>query len=83
MKPIRTCMICKQKFDKDKLFRIVCEDGKLILDTKQTKQMRAIYICKNDDCVNKIRKQRVFNRAFRRDFNEQTYDEIIKSMGKE
>lgn len=56
MDPIRSCIVCRKKKNKNDLFRIISEDRKAYYDSKQCVNSRGIYICKNINCLNKLRK---------------------------
>lgn len=56
MDPIRSCIVCRKKNNKNDLFRIISKDKKAYYDIKQSVNSRGIYICKNIDCINKLRK---------------------------
>ena len=80
MKPIRTCMVCRQKFDKDNLIRIVKTPQGVQIDSNHTMQARGTYICKNTQCHDKLKKQRSLNSAFKTEIPQQVYDEILKAI---
>ncbi len=55
--PERTCIICKAKNEKSKLFRLVkVKDTFYELDKEQKKQSRAVYVCKSLNCLGKLAK---------------------------
>lgn len=55
----RTCVICREKKNKSELFRIVeKEEGRFVLDEKQTAQMRGKYVCKTHECINRLSKHK-------------------------
>lgn len=55
----RMCVICREKKNKSDLFRIVeKEEGKYILDIKQTEQTRGQYVCKTHECINRLSKHK-------------------------
>lgn len=56
MNPIRSCIVCRKKNIKNALFRIISKEKKAYYDSKQCENSRGIYICKNIDCINKLRK---------------------------
>lgn len=59
--PERTCVICREKAPKKELFRIVeSKNNEYILDEKQKKDGRGIYICKKHDCVARLMKHRKY-----------------------
>lgn len=54
MKPIRMCTVCKKRQEKEKLFRIVCDNSNTaIYDEIQKINSRAMYICKDKKCIEK------------------------------
>lgn len=63
------------------MHRIVKLNGKLVLDAKQNIQARGTYICKNITCHDKIKKHRVFHRAFKQNIPDLEYDNILNEIG--
>ena len=59
MNPIRSCIVCRNKNSKDKLFRIVCENNIAIYDKNKNINSRGIYICKSSECIDKCKKYEV------------------------
>lgn len=56
--PTRSCVICRKKDEKAKLLRIVTnENNGAILDKNQKINKRAIYLCKNKECIKNAIKQ--------------------------
>lgn len=54
MKPCRTCIACKQKKNKEELFRITAnEKGIAKYDRTQKINSRGIYLCKDKKCLEK------------------------------
>lgn len=52
MKPIRMCTVCRKRQEKDKYFRIVCDNSNnAIYDKNQKNSSRAIYICRDKNCI--------------------------------
>lgn len=65
MKPIRTCIVCREKNSKDNLLRIVSDyNGNAIYDKNQNINSRGIYICKCKKCIDKA-----FNLLDKKKFN--------------
>jgi len=58
--PIRTCIVCKQKFPKSTLKRFVCKfergEARLVYDPKQNKPGRGFYVCDDSSCLGKLDK---------------------------
>ncbi|MEG1705110.1 MAG: YlxR family protein [Clostridia bacterium] len=51
MTKIRTCSLCKKKYIKNELFRIVSINKSAVLDEKQNINSRGMYICRNKKCI--------------------------------
>ena len=55
--PERTCIICREKNEKSKLFRLAkLNEGFYEFDKEQKKQSRAVYVCKSLNCSGKLAK---------------------------
>ncbi|MGC9337479.1 MAG: DUF448 domain-containing protein [Candidatus Cloacimonadia bacterium] len=52
--PIRSCVVCKKKFAKNRLNRFIIKEGKIIMDASQTSQARGYYCC--SACLDKLEK---------------------------
>lgn len=76
----RLCQICRCKFKKQDLNRIVCFDGTLFLDNKKEMPKKACYICKNEKCINEIIKKKTFNRVFKQNFDISSYNKILEEI---
>ncbi len=73
--PIRMCTVCRGRFEKRELFRVVeTEEGEIRIDKGQKAQCRGMYICK--DCMPDARKKKVLERNFRRRIEPEIYDRI-------
>ena len=62
--PIRTCVVCREKFEKSSLLRINYKDNTLTLDPKGNIPGRGCYVCKKNECMTKL-SPRNLNRAFK------------------
>ncbi|MBN1469691.1 MAG: DUF448 domain-containing protein [Fusobacteriaceae bacterium] len=60
IKPQRMCIVCRKSIDKDKLFRMVENEGNYIFDEKQTMQSRGIYVCESLNCLEKLSKHKKY-----------------------
>ena len=55
--PQRSCSICRVKYDKDALIRIVrSPDGHAVIDRAKKLPGRGVYICPDSECIEKARK---------------------------
>ncbi|TIH19137.1 DUF448 domain-containing protein [Marinifilum sp. JC120] len=67
--PTRSCVICRQRFAKEELFRFVvgkgASDSELIPDEKKVMQGRGYYICDNEKCLERLKFFRPRKKNFR------------------
>lgn len=63
--PLRTCLICREKFNKRDLLRIVRdkENNKVVFDKSGKMNGRGAYICKNPDCIEKMVNAKIINNS--------------------
>jgi len=77
----RTCIVCRQKGDKDNFIRFVRgNDGVISLDKTQKKSGRGCYVCASDCCIEKFKKTKALNRAFKTNVPEETYDRLLQEL---
>lgn len=75
---LRMCIVCKEMKPKQALVRIVkTKDGKIFVDDQKKSDGRGAYVCKNE-CIDKLKKVRGLNRAFKIQIPDEIYDEILK-----
>ena len=75
--PQRTCIGCNSKKDKDKLIRIVKnKNNEVSLDICGNMEGRGIYLCKNNQCLDKAIKSKKMNRAFEIDIKTDLYEKV-------
>lgn len=76
-KPERTCMACNNKKQKNELLRIVrTPEGIIETDLTGKKNGRGAYICKNEECLNKIIKSKRLERIFEKEISPEIYENI-------
>lgn len=76
-KPTRTCMACNEKKEKQELLRIVrTVEGNIEPDLTGKKNGRGAYICKSEDCLNKVIKTKKLERVFEKEISERIYESI-------
>lgn len=73
-KPVRTCVCCRREFFKSELLRIVrTPSGEFIVDKSGKADGRGAYICGDKNCLKKLKKSKMLNRAFRAEVSESVY----------
>ena len=82
--PMRTCIACRANKPKKELIRIVKSGEEIKLDFTGKLNGRGAYICNDKGCVEKLKKQKLLNKAFSMQVSEQVYDEILEEfLGKQ
>ena len=73
----RMCIVCREMHDKKTLLRVVkSKEGELSIDLTGKKNGRGAYICKSDECLKKLLKQKTLNKAFKTNIDESFYKAI-------
>lgn len=77
--PQRTCIGCNSKKDKKELIRIVKnKDGEISIDLTGKKEGRGIYLCKEEECLNKAIKNKRISKTFEMEIQENIYENLRK-----
>ena len=78
MKPIRTCIVCRNKFEKEFLIKITKDkNGNITLNGKQG---RGAYICKNQECHKKLIEKKVLNKTFKKEIPSDIYQQVLEGV---
>lgn len=77
----RTCLGCRGKFDRNLLLRVVRVsggDGEKIIkyDPDSKLQGRGAWVCKKNECIDKAKKSRSFERTLKARIMEDVYEEL-------
>ena len=82
-KPERTCIVCKTQREKNDLLRIVkSKEGIIEPDITGKKNGRGAYICKNEDCLNKLIKTKKLEKVFEKEISLELYEDIRSLINK-
>ena len=74
MERLRMCISCREMKDKKELLRIVKDkENNIFIDQSGKKNGRGAYICKNEECLNKLIKQKSLNKAFKMNIDQEFY----------
>lgn len=77
MESLRMCTVCRQMKPKSELIRIVkTSKGEVLIDLTQKADGRGAYVCKGE-CIEKLKKTRALNRAFKTQISDEIYDKIL------
>ena len=85
MIPIRCCIACKTRKNKEDFIRIIADKEKnAIIDTNQNINSRGIYICKDKKCINNLQKAILKNRVtLKINVDLDSILEVLKELGEE
>ena len=76
-KVLRMCVVCRQMKDKSELIRLnKTKDGLVCIDLTGKIDGRGAYICKDGDCIEKLDKNKAFNRAYKSQVSEEVYKSL-------
>ncbi len=75
--PVRMCVVCRGRFEKAELSRVISgDDGEIRLDKTGKAQCRGAYICR--ECLKTAEKKRALERAFKRRVGHEVYERLIR-----
>ncbi len=76
-KETRTCIACRKKEYKYNLIRIVnSKENGITVDFKQNLEGRGAYICKKEECFDRMLKSKALVRALKTNIEQEKYKEI-------
>lgn len=79
--PERTCIVCRGKFNKKSLIRIVKNKEDILeIDIEFKKNARGAYLCKNSECLEKLKKVRGLERSFKKHISDDIYNKLISEL---
>ena len=74
----RMCVVCRQRKNKNELVRIVSKDGFATIDQHKEVYGRAIYICKQGQCVEALKKKNLIKRMLKSYADDELFEKITK-----
>ena len=81
--PTRTCVCCKNKFQKCDLIRITYLDENVVIDQNKINPHRAIYVCKDQKCISLLQKNKAIERFLKVKPKEDFYENLKEFAKKE
>ena len=81
IEPKRMCVACREMKEKREMFRVVKNAaGEIFADFSGQAAGRGAYICNNDECVKRLKKQRLLNKAFSAPVSDEVYRRIEEEV---
>ena len=78
--PTRTCIACRASKPKKELIRVVKFNEEVKLDLTGKANGRGAYVCNDIECIKKLKKGKMLNRAFSCQVSDETYDAIMEEF---
>ena len=79
--PLRLCVGCQAMKPKLELIRVIkTPEGEVTLDATGRKNGRGAYLCKNEECLKKLRKTKGLERSLKIAIPQEVYDKLEKEM---
>ena len=78
--PMRTCIACRTQKPKKELIRVVKFNDEIKLDLTGKANGRGAYVCNDVECIKKLKKGKMLNRAFLCQVSDETYDAIMEEF---
>ena len=75
-KETRTWIGCRKKDNKYNLIRIVSLEKGISIDKNQSAGGRGAYICRNEECLNKLIKNKKILKALKINISDEKYNEL-------
>ena len=73
--PMRMCVACHESKPKKEMLRVVKpKEGDAFIDFTGKAAGRGAYVCDNPDCIRKLRKARLLNKAFSTEIPAEVYE---------
>lgn len=70
------CIVCKESKPKRDLIRIVHNEDGFVVDKTGKLNGRGSYVCNDSECINKLIKQKVLNKVFKTNIDQEVYETI-------
>ena len=81
--PLRMCIACRQMKDKRELIRIVKSAEEIKLDPTFKAAGRGAYVCHSEECLKKLTKAKLLNRAFKCEVQPEVYKQIEEAANEQ
>lgn len=77
----RMCFICRKTYNKQDMIRIVKNSaGEIFIDKTGKANGRGAYICKDANCIEQIKKQKILLKAFKCEFPPAVYQKLCEEL---
>ena len=80
--PLRMCLGCREMKPKKEMLRVVrtSDTEEYIYDSTGKMNGRGAYVCKDNECINKCIKSKLFHKSFRANVPEDVYTAVKENL---
>ncbi len=79
--PMRQCTGCREMKLKKEMIRVIkTNENEILIDATGRKNGRGAYICPNQECLAKARKNKGLERSFKMAIPAEIYDKLVEEM---
>ncbi len=79
--PLRQCIGCGEMKSKKEMMRVIkTPEDTICLDATGKKNGRGAYVCMNEECLKKARKNKGLERSFKMTISNEIYDALEKEF---
>lgn len=79
---MRMCVVCREKFEKRSLVRIVKSDSGLHIDSTGKSDGRGAYLCHAEACWHRAAETNVLSKALRTELAQESRKELLQIFQK-
>ena len=77
----RMCVSCRSVKPKNELIRITTtNNGEVVIDNNKKQTNRAIYVCKDTNCIQRLKKSNAIQRCLHQAYTEDFFDKLIENL---
>jgi uncharacterized protein len=78
--PLRTCVVCRQKFEKRALIRLVDTGDGVVIDSSGKMAGRGAYLCTNKTCWDRALSSGILDRALQTVLTDQDRTRLLQAI---
>lgn len=78
--PMRRCIGCMQSHPQEDLIRLTWDGTQIAADHGRPADGRGIYLCRNEECIGRVRRKRALNRVLRKNLDEAMTNSVLDAL---
>jgi predicted RNA-binding protein YlxR (DUF448 family) len=78
--PMRRCIGCMRSRPQSEMIRFTLHGDEVVPDRGRKADGRGVYLCRSEECISRARKNRAFNRSFRRNLDKDAVDRMLDEL---